>query len=253
MKRTLMMASLLLALAAYGAAQTDNQATPTTETKPAQSNSPASPDNPAAPAGSAQSSSTLSNSHVPQGTEATSTGQDAVVQPVAKPVKVTPDVIRSAQAKLKAKGLYDGPEDGQMGPKTRAAILQFQNEEKMPATGRLDPPTMAKLGVGTTQNLSAGASDIGRGGKAFGHDIKGGHPVEAGKALGKGAVVGGKAVGEGVKSGAIAVKDKASDEVSKVGRKVSGKSKEEKDKEEQKTSDQQNPPQQTPPPNSPQR
>ena len=252
MKRTLMMASLLLALAAYGAAQTDNQATPTTETKPAQSNSQAS-DNPAAPAGSAQSSSPLSNSNVPQGTEATSTGRDTVVQPVSKPVKVTPDVIRSAQTKLKAKGLYDGPEDGQMGPKTRAAIRQFQNEEKMPATGRLDPPTMAKLGVGTTQNLSAGASDIGRGGKAFGHDIKGGHPVEAGKALGKGAVAGGKAVGEGVKSGAIAVKDKASDEASKVGRKVSGKSKEEKDKAEQKTRDQQNSPPQTPPPNPPQR
>lgn len=251
-----MTASLVLAMAAFIAAQSNDQRTPTTETTPAQNNSQASPDDSAAPAsssGSAQSSSPLSNSHVPQGTEATSTGRDTVVQPEAKPVKVTPGVIRSAQAKLKERGFYDGPEDGQMGPKTRAAIRQFQNEEKMPASGRLDPPTMAKLGVGTTQNLSAGASDVGRGGKAFGHDLKGGHPVEAGRALGKGAVSGGKAVGEGVKSGAIGVKDKAEDEVSKVHHKVSGKTKEEKNKAEQKANDRQNPPQQDPQQNPPQR
>jgi hypothetical protein len=51
-------------------------------------------------------------------------------------------------------------------------------------------------------------SDIGRGAKAAGHDIKEGHPVAAAKAVGKGVGHAGKAVAEGTKSGAMGSKDK---------------------------------------------
>jgi hypothetical protein len=49
--------------------------------------------------------------------------------------------------------------------------------------------------------MATAPGDIGRGAKAAGHDIKGGHPIAAGKALGKGVGRAAKAVGEGTKSG----------------------------------------------------
>jgi len=50
--------------------------------------------------------------------------------------------------------------------------------------------------------------DIGRGAKAAAHDIKEGHPIAAGKAMGKGIGRAGKAVGEGTKSGVKGAKHK---------------------------------------------
>jgi peptidoglycan hydrolase-like protein with peptidoglycan-binding domain len=55
--------------------------------------------------------------------------------------------IRRAQEALKSEGHDPGPVDGKMGPKTQDALRQFQKQENLRETGRLDQETMSKLGV----------------------------------------------------------------------------------------------------------
>lgn len=55
--------------------------------------------------------------------------------------------IKKIQEALKAKGQIQGPIDGIMGAKTRAAIKAFQEASGLKGTGRLDDPTAEKLGV----------------------------------------------------------------------------------------------------------
>jgi peptidoglycan hydrolase-like protein with peptidoglycan-binding domain len=57
---------------------------------------------------------------------------------------------RQVQEALKAKGNDPGPIDGRMGPKTRAALKEFQQASGLKATGQLDKETAEKLGVGKT-------------------------------------------------------------------------------------------------------
>ncbi len=55
--------------------------------------------------------------------------------------------VKAAQQALKDKGHDPGAVDGKMGPKTQAAVRNFQSKEGLKATGRLDSETRAKLGV----------------------------------------------------------------------------------------------------------
>ena len=55
--------------------------------------------------------------------------------------------VRAVQQALKDKGHDPGEIDGKMGPKTQAALRDYQSKEGLKATGRLDSETMAKLGV----------------------------------------------------------------------------------------------------------
>ena len=55
--------------------------------------------------------------------------------------------VKSAQEALKAKGYDAGASDGVLGPRTRAAIRNFQKAEGLRTTGRLDADTRSKLGV----------------------------------------------------------------------------------------------------------
>ena len=55
--------------------------------------------------------------------------------------------VKSAQEALKAKGYNAGASDGVMGPRTRAALRNFQKAERLRATGQLDAETRSKLGV----------------------------------------------------------------------------------------------------------
>jgi His-Xaa-Ser repeat protein HxsA len=57
--------------------------------------------------------------------------------------------VRAVQQALKDKGHDPGEIDGAMGPKTRAALRDFQKKEALKVTGRIDSATMAKLGVGS--------------------------------------------------------------------------------------------------------
>ena len=62
---------------------------------------------------------------------------------------------RAAQEALKTQGFDPGPVDGQMGPRTRTAISDYQRRENLPVTGMLDDATMAKLNIRSTR-----ASDV---------------------------------------------------------------------------------------------
>ena len=65
--------------------------------------------------------------------------------------------VRAAQQALKDKGMDPGAVDGVMGPKTQAALRDYQKKEGLKETGRLDAETMSKLGVATKS--SAGTTD----------------------------------------------------------------------------------------------
>jgi hypothetical protein len=56
-------------------------------------------------------------------------------------------LIASAQQQLANDGYYNGPIDGIAGPGTRNAIANFQNDNNLAPTGRLNEPTRVALGL----------------------------------------------------------------------------------------------------------
>jgi len=155
-----------------------------------------------------QTPATTKSKPAPSGTTVTKQQVNTEVQPTTKQVGITPDLIRAAQAKLNVSGYKAGNATGTMNPSTRSAIRAFQAHENLTVTGKLDENTLSHLNVGGTDTFRAAPSDIGRGGKAAGHDIAGGHPIAATEAMGKGIGHFGKKVGEGTKSVAVTSKDK---------------------------------------------
>jgi peptidoglycan hydrolase-like protein with peptidoglycan-binding domain len=59
--------------------------------------------------------------------------------------RVTRTQLRQVQQELKSAGLYKGRIDGLMGPQTRHAVAQFQQQNGLRQTGRLDRQTLAAL------------------------------------------------------------------------------------------------------------
>jgi hypothetical protein len=53
--------------------------------------------------------------------------------------------VRQAQMALKDRGFDPGPIDGIMGPRTSAALREFQQKESLEVTGRLDDDTRDRL------------------------------------------------------------------------------------------------------------
>ncbi len=51
------------------------------------------------------------------------------------------------QRKLKTLGYYDSSVDGEIGPKTRAAIRAYQEENNLEITGQIDKALLASLGI----------------------------------------------------------------------------------------------------------
>lgn len=58
------------------------------------------------------------------------------------------DRVRQVQEALQAKGHDVGGVDGVMGPRTQAALRDYQQSQGMPSTGRLDASTLSGLGIG---------------------------------------------------------------------------------------------------------
>ena len=58
---------------------------------------------------------------------------------------------RAAQEALKTQGFDPGPIDGRMGPRTSAALNDYQRKNDIPVTGMLDDATMAKLDLRSTR------------------------------------------------------------------------------------------------------
>jgi len=58
------------------------------------------------------------------------------------------DTVKQAQEQLSLMGHDTGPADGIMGPKTQAAVKEFQQSKGLQASGRLDNQTLAALQTG---------------------------------------------------------------------------------------------------------
>lgn len=133
--------------------------------------------------------------------------------------------IRAAQQALKDKGFDPGPIDGLNGPKTRAAVRDYQKQQNLTVNGRLGDETLTSLGVkegSASEHISAagsnlkngysgGAKQVGEGGKALGSGVKHGEVVdgakEFGKDVGHGVAKMGKGTGHAAKNAAKATKD----------------------------------------------
>jgi len=65
--------------------------------------------------------------------------------------------VRTAQQALMDKGYKPGPIDGIHGPRTSAAVREFQTKEGLKVTGQLDSETMARLNGSTAATPPASA------------------------------------------------------------------------------------------------
>jgi peptidoglycan hydrolase-like protein with peptidoglycan-binding domain len=59
----------------------------------------------------------------------------------------SPRFVREAQRALNDLGYPVGPVDGVVGPRTRQALLRYQEAAVLPMTGRLDSETMVRLDI----------------------------------------------------------------------------------------------------------
>lgn len=64
--------------------------------------------------------------------------------------------ISQVQEKLRSLGFDAGPVNGDFGAKTQAALAQFQLSRIIPASGQLDDPTLAELGIARDDTAAAG-------------------------------------------------------------------------------------------------
>lgn len=72
--------------------------------------------------------------------------------------------VRQVQTRLKDWGYYTGSVDGVYGPKTVAAVKQFQRKHGLSADGIVGPATASKIGI----RLSGGSSSSSGGGTSQG-------------------------------------------------------------------------------------
>jgi type IV secretory pathway TrbL component len=121
------------------------------------------------------------------------------------------DTVREAQQALKDEGYDPGPIDGINGPRTRAALRNYQEKEHLNTDGRLDAKTLDSLGVkqasaGTglsaagenvKHSYAKGGNDVAHGTKEAGSDIKHGEVVDSAKDFGKGVGHGAEQIGVG--------------------------------------------------------
>ena len=71
----------------------------------------------------------------------------------------TQSSISQLQQALNDKGYNAGPVDGVDGPKTQAALKQFQQSQGIAASGKADNQTLAALGVSGGSPASSQSSD----------------------------------------------------------------------------------------------
>ena len=88
-------------------------------------------------------------------------GKSAMHQKMRKIMASGDEKVKAAQQALKDKGHDPGTVDGRMGPKTQAALRDFQKAQGMESTGDLDPKTTQALGMDIGTMSSARASSTG--------------------------------------------------------------------------------------------
>jgi photosystem II stability/assembly factor-like uncharacterized protein len=90
------------------------------------------------------------------------TGSGATNPVIQKPATARPndDVIRHAQEALERAGYEIGTPDGQLGPRTVAAIKRFQTDRYLTVSGQLDEATLAALIVNAGSTMTGGAAHV---------------------------------------------------------------------------------------------
>jgi peptidoglycan hydrolase-like protein with peptidoglycan-binding domain len=110
-------------------------------------------------------------------------------------------LVLEAQHALKSKGYNPGSMDGVYGPKTQAAVRDFEKKSDLPVDGLLSLQTLAALGVtsagaerefdtaGTNvkRSYASGGKQIGEGGKTLGSSVRRGEVVEGNQGVWKGS------------------------------------------------------------------
>ena len=64
-------------------------------------------------------------------------------------IMTAPETIKGVQQALKSRNYYTGEATGTLDQPTRDALARFQLDQKQPATGDADEPTIAALGMNT--------------------------------------------------------------------------------------------------------
>jgi peptidoglycan hydrolase-like protein with peptidoglycan-binding domain len=95
-----------------------------------------------------------------------SSQQSASQQPSSPQQSSSQGDVKQAQQALKDKGFDPGAIDGQMGPKTEAALKQFQTQQKLTDSGQLDSQTETALGLQGGSSSSGSSSPSSSASKA---------------------------------------------------------------------------------------
>lgn len=72
------------------------------------------------------------------------------------------NTARQVQQQLQQQGYDVGQVDGKWGQKSRQALMNYQRDQNMQASGRPDPQTLAALGVQSNAQQAQTPSDIRR-------------------------------------------------------------------------------------------
>jgi peptidoglycan hydrolase-like protein with peptidoglycan-binding domain len=89
-------------------------------------------------------------------------------------------VVRNVQQALQDKGFDVGSIDGVMGPRTEAALREFQQRQGLKGSGQLDQETLAALNVDKRGTVGPRASDPGPTGSRGGPEARGSDPGSTG-------------------------------------------------------------------------
>ena len=73
--------------------------------------------------------------------------QNQNADPAMSGTMLSENLVRLLQQNLSNRGFLVGNPDGKWGPKTKEALEEFQRSQNLPASGQIDRPTLARLGV----------------------------------------------------------------------------------------------------------
>lgn len=79
------------------------------------------------------------------------------------PSQLSPRQIRQIQSALDQKGFNVRHVDGKWGPRTEAALKDFQQKQNLQGNGQLDQPTLAALGIKENTQGRQGSATTGSG------------------------------------------------------------------------------------------
>jgi peptidoglycan hydrolase-like protein with peptidoglycan-binding domain len=84
---------------------------------------------------------------VPMGSSSAQSSSSQFSSDSSGSMNLSQDEIRQLQIALNQKGFNIGEPDGVLGPRTRNALIQFQQRQGFQATGQIDQRTVAALGL----------------------------------------------------------------------------------------------------------